>query len=125
MDLMAKITTFCRELDDPTLLELARSQTKEGLFQRAKDALGAGDIGPALEVDLDALDEMVKQATGHPLFLVTRGYSPLPGIQGDSGAQWWICPVGRCAGRGRVRAGQEPPVCAAAREQLVPGPLPG
>jgi hypothetical protein len=125
MDLMAKITTFCRELDDPTLLELVRNQNKEGLFQRAKDAVGAGDIGPALEADLDALDEVVQQETGQRLFMVTRGYSPLPRYQGDPGAQWWTCPVGRCAGRGRVRADQQPPVCAAAGEQLVPGPLPG
>jgi hypothetical protein len=125
MDLTAKITTFCRELGDPTLLKLARRQNKEALLQRARETLAAGDLGPALEADLDALDEMVKQETGQRLFMVTRGYSPLPGFAGDPGAQWWNCPVGRCAGRGRVRPGQQPPVCAAAREQLVPGPLSG
>src|SRR5215469_12578657 len=126
MDLTGKITAFCRELGDPTLLELARKQNKEGLFQRARETLQAGDIGPALEADLDALDDMVREETGQQLFLtLTRGYSPLPGFPGDPGVQWWTCPVGRCAGRGRVRVGQEPPVCAVAGKQLVPRPLSG
>jgi hypothetical protein len=125
MDLVAKIAIFCRELSDTTLLDLARKQNKEGLFRRAKGALEAGDIGPALEADLDALDQMVKQETGQRLFLVTRSYPALPPYQGDPQAQWWTCPRSRCAGRGRVKPGQQPPVCAVTGEQLMPGPFPG
>ena len=124
MDLTTKVTTFCRELGDNTLRDLARKQKKEELLQRAADALRAGEIGPGLEADLDALDAMVKQEYGQGLFLVTRGFGPLPPYPGDTGAQWWTCPRGRCAGRGRVKPGQDPPVCAATSEQLIPGPLP-
>ena len=124
MDLTTKLATFCRELGDNTLRDLARKQQKEELLQRAADALRAGEIGPGLEADLDALDAMVKQEYGQGLFLVTRGFGPLPPYPGDTGAQWWTCPRGRCTGRGRVKPGQDPPVCAATSEQLIPGPLP-
>lgn len=124
MDLKAKVTTFCHELGEDTLRDLARKNNKEELLQRAADALRAGEIGPGLEADLDALDAMVKQEHGQGLFLVTRGFGPLPPYAGDTGAQWWTCPRSRCAGRGRVKPGQQPPVCAATREQLIPGPLP-
>ncbi len=56
MDLTAKVTTFCRELGDDTLRDLARRKNKEELLRRAADALRAGEIGPGLEADLDALD---------------------------------------------------------------------
>ena len=126
MDLITKITTFCRELGDTTLLELARKQDNEALYRRAVDTLRAGDIGPALEADLDALDEAVKRETGQRLFPVTRGgYSPLPPYRSNPGAQWWTCPGRRCAGRGRVKPGQQPPVCGVTGEEVVPGPLPG
>jgi hypothetical protein len=125
MDLITKITTFCRELDDTVLLDLARKQDKEGLLLRARDAVRKGDIGPALEADLDALDQMVQLQTGQRLFPLTRGYSPLPGHQGGSGAQWWTCPARACAGRGRVKPGQQPPVCGVTGKDLVPGPLSG
>lgn len=125
MDLITKITTFCRELGDTTLLELARKQNNEAPLRRAVDALRAGDIGPALEADLNALDDMAERETGQRLFRVTRGgYSPLPLYQSNPGAQWWTCPGGRCAGRGRVKPGQQSPVCGVTGEELVPGPLP-
>jgi hypothetical protein len=124
MDLKTKAATFCRELGEDTLRDLARKREKEELLQHAVDALKAGQIGPGLEADLDALDAMVKDEYGQGLFLVTRGFGPLPPYQGDTGAQWWTCPRSRCAGRGRVKPGQPPPVCAATGEQLIPGPLP-
>jgi hypothetical protein len=123
MELIMKIAVFCHELGDTTLLELARNQNSEGLFQRAVDALRAGDIAPALEADLDALDHMVKQETGQRLFPVTRGYSPLPKYPSDPLAQWWTCPGYRCAGRGRVKPGQQAPLCGVTGEELIPGPL--
>ena len=78
MDMKAKVATFCRELDEDTLRDLARKQKKEELLQRAEDALKAGQMGPGLEADLDALDAMVRQEYGQGLFLVTRGFGPLP-----------------------------------------------
>ena len=125
MNLTAKAAVFCRELGDNTLRAMAGQQNMEHVFQRAEDSLKAGRIDPELEADLDSLDAMVKRVEGHGLYpSVTRGYLPLPGPGGDTGAQWWTCPRGRCAGRGRVRSGQESPVCAATGEQLVPGPVP-
>jgi hypothetical protein len=125
--LTAKIAAFCRELgdeSDDSLRALAREQNMESVFSRAEDSVKSGQITSALEVDLDALDAMVRKAEGQGLYpAATRGYTPLPGPGGSSGAQWWICPRNLCAGRGRVRAGQQPPVCAATGAQLVPGPL--
>ncbi len=125
IELTAKIAAFCRELDDTTLLDMAREQSMEAVYKRAEESLKAGRIGPELEADLDLLDEMVRRAEGQGLYsAATRGYQPLPGGGAGTGAQWWTCPRSRCAGRGRVRPGQAPPVCGATGEQLVPGPLP-
>ena len=125
MDLVTKVTVFCRELGEDTLQSLARKQQKEELLRRATDAVKAGQAGPGLEADLDAVDAMVKQEYGQGLFVVTRGFGPLPPYQGDTGAQWWTCPRGLCSGRGRVLPGQHPPVCAATSQELIAGPLPG
>src|SRR6266404_6076518 len=103
MDLTKKVTVFCRELDDDTLRDLARKQNKEQLLQRAKDAVKAGQAGPGLEAALDAVDAMVKQEYGQGLFPVTRSLPPLPPYAGDTGAQWWTCPLNLCSGRGRVQ----------------------
>jgi hypothetical protein len=123
-ELTTKIAAFCRELGENTLAGLAREQNKEAVFKRAEDALKAGEIGPALEADLDALDAALRRAYGQGLFQVTRGYTPLPPYIGDSGARWWTCPRDLCAGRGRVRPGQDPPICATAGRPLTAGPLP-
>jgi len=127
MDLAAKIAAFCRELGDSTLREMAqRDENTDAAYKRAVESLEAGQIGPGLGADLDVLDEMVREVEGQGLYPeATRGYQPLPGLGRGTGAQWWTCPGGRCAGRGRVRPGQEPPVCAAISEHLVPGPFPG
>ncbi len=122
--LTTKVAAFCRELGENTLADLAREQNKEAVLKRAEDALKAGEIGPGLEADLDALDAMLRRAYGQGLFQVTRGYTPLPPYVGDSGARWWTCPGNLCAGRGRVRPGQGPPVCGATSEPLTAGPLP-
>lgn len=135
ISLAAKVAAFCRELGDEgadSLRAMARRQgpDMQSVFVRVEESLKAGQIGPELEVDLDSLDAMVKKAEGQGLYpSATRGFQPLPGYQGSpvsggTGAQWWTCPRNRCAGRGRVRAGQQPPECAAAGEPLVPGPLP-
>jgi hypothetical protein len=125
IDLTMKIAAFCRELGDTTLQEMARQENKEAVYKRAEESLRAGRIGPELEADLDVLDEMVRLVEGQGLYPgATRSYQPLPGGGAGTGAQWWTCPRNRCAGRGRVRAGQQPPVCGATGEQLVPGPLP-
>jgi hypothetical protein len=126
MDLAGKIAAFCRELADGQLFEIARQQNQDDVYIRAGQALRDGRIGPELEADLDALDAMVWHVDGLGLYpSATRSYQPLPGPESGMGAQWWTCPGGRCAGRGRVRPGQQPPVCAATGELLVPGPLPG
>jgi hypothetical protein len=124
--LRIKIAAFCRELTDNRLRDLAAEQNMEPVFVRARAALEAGRTGHDLEADLDALDVMMMRADGQGLFLApTRQYVPLP-MPGDStGAQWWSCPGNRCAGRGRVRPGQDVPVCAAIGEQLVAGPITG
>jgi hypothetical protein len=124
MDLVTKVAVFCRELGEDTLQSLARKQQKEELLRRAQDAVRAGQAGPALEADLDAVDAMVKQEYGQGLFVVTRGFGPLPPYRGATGAQWWTCPHSLCSGRGRVLPGQHPPVCAATSQELIAGPLP-
>ena len=125
IDLTAKVAAFCRELGDNTLQEMARQQNKEAVYERAEESLKADRIGPELEADLDLLDEMVRRVAGQGLYpAATRSYQPLPDPGTGTGAQWWTCPGSRCAGRGRVKPGQESPVCAATGEQLVPGPLP-
>src|ERR1019366_4988375 len=96
MDLTAKVTAFCRELGEETLRDLARTQNKEDLLQRAEDALKAGQIGLGLQADLDALDAIVRQEYGQGLFVVTRSFGPLPSYPGDTGAQCWTCPRGLC-----------------------------
>jgi hypothetical protein len=127
MDLAVKVAAFCRELGDNTLREMAQRDKKtDDAYKRAMKSLQDGQIGPGLEADLDLLDDMVRRAEGQGLYPApTRAYQPLPDPGRGTGAQWWTCPSDRCAGRGRVKPGQESPVCAATGEQLVPGPLPG
>ena len=120
-----KVAAFCRELGDDTLRNLAHEHGLDREFLQARDAVRAGQIGPDLEADLDALHAMVTKAEGQGLYPApVRQFTPLPGLSGTSGARWWICPRGNCAGRGRVRPGQDPPLCQAIGEPLVPGPLP-
>ena len=126
IDLMVKIAAFCRELGDGTLEEMAHQENMHFVYKHAEESLKADRVGPELETELDSLDEMVRRVEGQGLYpAATRGYQPLPGGGAGTGAQWWTCPRGRCAGRGRVRSGQETPVCRAADQPLVPGPLPG
>ena len=127
MDLAVKVAAFCRELGDNTLQDMAQRDKKtDDAYKRAVKSLEDGQIGPGLEADLDLLDDMVRRIEGQGLYPApTRNYQPLPDPGRGTGAQWWTCPSERCAGRGRVRPGQAPPVCAATGAQLVPGPLPG
>jgi hypothetical protein len=124
LSLPAKVAAFCRELGDDSLRDLARQENVEEVFLRAETSLKAGRIGPELESDLDSLDAMVRRVEGQGLFLAaSRGYAPLPMPGQSTGAQWWACPSDRCAGRGRVRPGQQAPVCAATGERLMARPL--
>jgi hypothetical protein len=126
MDLQAKIAAFCRELGESRLLEIARQQQAEEVFRAAEEALRSGRIGPELEASLDQLDQVIAQAEGQGLYPAPlRTYQPLPGPVRLTGARWWTCPLGQCAGRGRVRPAQQVPTCAAAGKPLVAGPLPG
>ena len=125
INLAGKVSAFCRELGDTALLDAARKANMEPAYRRAEESLKAGETGPPLEDDLDALDAMLQQAEGYGLYpRPTRDYTPLPGPGAGSGAQWWGCPRGWCSGRGRVRPGQQPPSCVAAGQSLVAGPLP-
>lgn len=122
--LQAKAAAFCRELGNDGLKDLARQQGMEPVFDRARAALATGRIGPELESDLDALDAMTVRAEGWRLFpAANREFAPLPMPGDDTGTQWWRCLPGWCAGRGRVRPGQDPPVCAVTGRPLVAGPL--
>ncbi|GAA4617979.1 hypothetical protein GCM10023195_80500 [Actinoallomurus liliacearum] len=126
MDLPTKIAAFCRELGEGRLLEISRRQQVEEVFRAAEEALRSGRIGPELEADLDQLDQVVAQVEGLGLYPAPlRAYQPLPGPVRQTGARWWTCPLVQCAGRGRVRPGQQAPTCAAAGRPLVAGPLPG
>ena len=128
IDLSAKVAAFCRELGDNTLADMAGQENMEPVYRRAEKSLRAGRTGPELEADLDALDEMARQVEGQGLYpssTRTPYPGPLPGSEAGSGAQWWTCPRGWCAGRGRVKPGQDPPSCAVAGIPLVAGPLPG
>ncbi len=120
-----KVAAFCRELEDSALRDIARARGKEPVFLSAEKALIAGQVDADLEAHLDSLDEMVRGLGGPGLYPGSlRDFRSLPGDNGTTGARWWTCPSGRCAGRGRVRPGDKTPVCAATGEQLVPGPLP-
>lgn len=126
IDLAVKVAAFCRELGDSPLREMAqRDKATDDAYKRAAKSFEDGQIGSGLEADLDVLDDMVRRDDGQGLYSPTRAYQPLPDPGRGTGAQWWPCPSDRCAGQGRVKPGQEPPVCAANGEQLVPGPLPG
>lgn len=125
LTLQAKISAFCREVDDGTLRDLAGRQGMEPVFEGARAALQDGRIGPELESDLDALDAMAAKAEGVGLYPTATRYVPLPVPDEGTGAQWWLCPGDRCTGRGRVRPGQQPPMCALTGEPLVAGPLAG
>jgi hypothetical protein len=126
--LSVKIAAFCRELGESTLSDAAREQDMQSVLERVEQALRAGTIGPGLESDLDALDAMMRRIDIHGQGLYppsVRTYLPPPPMRGtENGAQWWICPDSRCAGRGRVKPGQDPPVCGVAGKTLAPGPFP-
>jgi len=125
ISLRVKIAVFCRELGDSDLAKLARGNGMGAVYRDAEQSVRSGSVGPETERCLDLLDEMVAQAEGRGLYPATRHvYSPLPGSEPTTGAQWWACPRGICAGRGRVRPGVQLPVCAASGEPLVAGPLP-
>ncbi len=114
LGLPEKVATFCRELGDDSLLDLARQNNMEQVFVRAQLSLQDGRVGPELKADLDSLDAMMRRVEGEGLYpAAVRGYAPWLGTGGSAGAQWWACPSRRCAGRGRVVVGQQPPVCAA------------
>jgi hypothetical protein len=124
LGLPEKIAAFCRELGDDSRLGLARQNGMEQVFVRARTSLQDGRIGTALEADLDEIDAMARRAEGEGLYPASvRGIPDWPGTGASTGAQWWACPAQLCAGRGRVKPGQQPPVCAATGQPLEPRPL--
>jgi len=129
ISLATKIAAFCRELgdkSDDSLRAMTRGRNMESVFARAESAVQSGQASLELEADLDSLDLMVQEAEGQGFYpAATRKYTTLPWQPSGSGAQWWTCPQNLCAGRGRVQARQQPPVCAATGKELLPGPLPG
>lgn len=122
----AKIAAFCRELADGSLERPARDHDNVArALARARETFVAGRIGQELETELDELDRQLALATGDGLYPPLVRYSPLPGAESGDGARWWTCPHGWCAGRGRVRPGQDPPpTCGADGTPLAAGPFP-
>ncbi|MFJ3072741.1 hypothetical protein ACIPJE_29100 [Streptomyces albidoflavus] len=119
-----KFAAFCRELQDPTIEGIARSNGAGEIFDRVKAAVLAGQGNAEIEADLDRLNRTVRESEGVEFYPSrVRAYRPLSGASPDSGALWWSCPAGLCAGRGRVRFGEDPPVCGATGAVLVPQPL--
>ncbi|GGT65346.1 hypothetical protein [Actinomadura citrea] len=118
-----KIAAFCRELQDSAIEGIARANGAGEIFDRVKAAVLAGQGEAATEADLDLLNRTVRESEGIEFYpRRARAYQPLSGASPDSGALWWSCPAGLCAGRGRVRPGEDPPVCATGAA-LVPRPL--
>lgn len=126
IDRSVKVAAFCRELRDDTLAKLASQRAMEETYLRAVKKLRAGEIDRQLEEDLDALDSLARKVLHYSLYsTASRTYSPPPiPAQAGAGAQWWTCPHGWCAGRGRVRPGQVPPMCTATVTPLEAGPFP-
>lgn len=124
LSLPEKAAAFCRELADDSLRDLFKRENAEEAFSRAAAALREGRIDGVLEADLDTLDAIMRDADGEGLYpSATRGYEPWPGADPGKGALWWACPDRRCAGRGRVRPRQQPPVCSATGKPLGQEPL--
>lgn len=125
MDIGTKVAAFCQELADDQLDRLADSNGMTEVLENARTALASGDTGARLEADLDTLDMLMKKSGGLGMYPpVTRSFKPLPGASDGTGAQWWTCPGGWCAGRGRVRPQQPAPVCAVAGQVLTTRPVP-
>ncbi len=120
-----KAAAFCRELVDGVLQEAVRRVGAEELFERARLALQRGRVDAAFEADLDTLDRVLRQTNGDGIYpSVGRSFEPWPSGNRDTAAQWWCCPTRQCAGRGRIVAGQQPPVCGVESRPLVVGPFP-
>ncbi|MFE2289799.1 hypothetical protein [Streptomyces sp. NPDC059452] len=119
--LPAKTAAFCRELAGTDLADLARRHGAEDHFDRAVSAVREGRPSAVLEADLDTLEALAVREFGEGFYPANvLAYQSLPGERPQSGAQWWSCPAGLCAGRGRVRPGQTPaPVCAGRGTPLV------
>ena len=123
LSLTEKAAAFCRELADSALQEVAARNGAGEAFERARAALRDRQVDATLETDLDLLDAAA-QAEGLEFYVSgARIYPAWPGSGSGSGAQWWACPDRRCAGRGRVLPGQQPPVCAATGKPLQREPL--
>ncbi|MFE9240465.1 hypothetical protein [Streptomyces sp. NPDC007007] len=116
-----KTAAFCRELAGTDLADLARRHGAGDHFDRAVSALHDGRSSAGLEADLDVLEALAVREFGEGFYPANvLAYRPLPGERQQSGAQWWSCPAGLCAGRGRVMPGQGPaPVCAGRGTSLV------
>ncbi|WP_371634634.1 hypothetical protein OG988_00825 [Streptomyces zaomyceticus] len=133
LSLSDKTAAFCRETADPTLRELAEESGMTETFRRAVRALQAlddnassgpgedrGPSKPTLEEDLDALDALARARFGQGYYPTqVLSYTAPPGTKPTTGARHWACPHGRCAGRGRVRPGQQPPLCTGTGAPLV------
>jgi hypothetical protein len=124
LSLPEKVAAFCRGLGDDSFRPLANREGMDLVLRRVELSLRTGQTHPGLESDLDALDAMVMGYDGKGLYPGgIRGYTPLPIPARGDGAQWWSCPIARCAGRGRVLPGQIVPVCAVTGNELVVRPL--
>ncbi|MEU9671879.1 hypothetical protein AB0E25_41605 [Streptomyces bobili] len=126
-DLAVKVASFCRELSDGGLRQLADAEGLSATFEQARARLANGSIDQLLEADLDALDAMAAAVTGIGFYpRSVRVFRSLPGGPPSGGARIWACPRELCTGRGRVKPGQPTPICYADgnRNPLVPRLLP-
>ncbi|MEU6409770.1 hypothetical protein [Microbispora sp. NPDC046933] len=119
-----KLAALCRELGDPEFTQQACAAGGGKLLERLREAL-RDEHDPYPESELDELNRLFAEADGYGFYpYAQRGYGPLPGAASAArGAQWWSCPISRCAGYGLVRRGQAAPVCGATGDELVARPL--
>ena len=107
------------------MAKLASKHDMDEIYLRAVESLKLGRIDSALEADLDSLDALARRELKCGLYPgSSRAYTPSLAAA-NTGARWWTCPHGLCAGQGRVRPDQTtPPSCAATAQPLEAGPLP-
>ncbi|WP_433228951.1 hypothetical protein [Actinomadura formosensis] len=122
LEFAVKLAAFCKELNGRLLEELARNNSMVDVYESLREAVRAERAGDEAEAWLDQLNDLVRRELGRGFYPDSRNFRPLNGGAQSSGARWWHCPAGLCAGYGRVLPGQSAPICGALGAALVAGP---